>query len=145
MGNVGETGHSKEFGKNWTGQNCGQIWDTLIQVISGTASGAIIQNSTGHGCAPRVFASNPFVGSLKPRNTSLQLWSCSKDLLYTHHFPFAMCFFLSSQKDSLARGSCQLARSGQGANGSVQLYTVELSIQRKVIVLTSVFHQGLLF
>lgn len=64
-----------------------------------------------------------------------------------HHFPFAMRFFLSSQKDSLAKGSCQLARSGQGANGSIQLYTValaELSIQGKVIVLTLVFHLGLL-
>lgn len=62
--------------------------------------------------------------------------------------PFRNVLFLSSQKASLAKGSCQLARSGQGANKSIQLYTVNASkivYSKKSHSFDSVFfHQGLL-
>lgn len=64
-----------------------------------------------------------------------------------HHFPFAMCFFRLHKRLPWQKGAASwpdLAKGVTKVFSSTQLMPAKFFIQRKVIVLTLFFHQGLL-
>lgn len=143
MVNAGR-GNVDVFGKSWKGQNCGHSWDALIQVFSGTALRGCHTKQHRTWMHIKSLFQQSLCGKAKndkilPCDCDLAVRICSTPLL------FCNVLFLSSQKASLAKGSCQPARSGQRANGSIQLYAVapaKLSIQKKSHSFDSGFSSG---